>query len=103
VLALQRVPAQEIYAKAYQSTAYLVFAHVVGFMCLLPGGYWSARLSPSKPRLAALFAGCIVAVLSGAAFFMPFELTVPFWSRVTSVVAAVPAFAFGAAWWQRAA
>ena len=102
-LVLQGVPTQDLYAKAYQSTTYLAFAHSIGFLCMLPGGYWSARLSPTKPLLPALLAGGIVAMLAAAANLMPYELPIPLWSRITSVIAAVPAFALGAAWWRRAA
>jgi hypothetical protein len=102
-LALQGVPTQDLYVKAHQSTSYLAFAHVVGFLCLIPGGYWSARLSPHKPLLTALLAGGIVAAFTATANLIPYELPIPLWSRITSVVTAFPAFALGAAWRQRAA
>ena len=102
-LALQGVPTQDLYVKAYQSTSYLAFAHIVGFLCLIPGGYWSARLSPNKPLLAALLAGGIVAAFTATTNLIPYELPIPLWSRITSVVAAIPAFGLGAAWWRRAA
>lgn len=103
VLATQGVPTQELYSRAYQSTPYLAFAHALGFLCLVPGGYWSARLSKSKPLLTAVLAGCLVAAFTLLTNLIPYELPIPLWSRIASVVSAVPAFWLGALWWQRAA
>lgn len=102
MLTWQGVEVQDLHAKAYQSVAFLVVAHSVGFLCLIPGGYWSARLSPRKPMATALLAGGIVATFTVVTNILPYEVPIPIWSRIISVVAILPAFAFGAALWQRA-
>jgi hypothetical protein len=103
VLAAQGVSQQELYARAYQSTGYLVFAHVVALVCCAPGGLWSARLGPDKPYRNALLAGSIVSALALSANLMPYELPIPLWSRVASVIIPLPAFLLGAYWQQRGA
>ena len=103
VLTTQGVPIQELYSRAYQSTPYLAFAHAFGFLCLVPGGYWSARLSITKPLLTAVLAGSLVTAFSLSTNLLPYELPIPLWSRIVSVVSSVPAFCLGALWWQRAA
>jgi hypothetical protein len=102
-LATQGVPTQELYSRAYQSTPYLLFAHTLGFLCLLPGGYWSARLSKDKPLLTASLAGCLLAAFTLSTNLIPYELPISLWSRIASVVESVPAFWLGALWWRRAA
>jgi hypothetical protein len=58
VLTAQGVPAQELYVRAYQSNSYLLFAHVVGLVCLLPGGYWGARAVRAIPRRSSSWSAC---------------------------------------------
>jgi hypothetical protein len=101
VLTLQGVKAPELYVRMGQSTSYLVLAHAAGFVSLLPGGYWSARLNPNRPLLAATGAGGIVVALTIASFLLPYDLPLPLWSRVTSVVDVIPAFVLGALWRRR--
>lgn len=101
VLTWQGVSVQDLQVKLYQSMAFLVVAHSVGFLCLIPGGYWSARLRPQKPMATALLAGGIVAMFTAITNILPYEDTTPVWSRIVSVVSIFPAFAFGAALWQR--
>jgi hypothetical protein len=102
VLTAQGVPAQELYSRAYQSNAYLLFAHFVGLVCLLPGGYWAARLSREGPVLSALLAGSLVSVFTLAQNFVPYNFPIPLWSRVASIAIPIPAFALGALWRHRA-
>ena len=97
LLVLQGVPTEELYAHAFASTYYLAFAHAVGFVCLLPGGYWSARLSPDSGTTDALWAGAIVAALASLDHLAPYELPTPTWSRLVSLLAPFPAFWLGAA------
>jgi hypothetical protein len=101
ILVAQGVPAHELYVRAYQSTTYLVFAHFLGFLCSLPGGYWSARLDRTRNYGNALFAGSLVSGLALLQFCIPYELPIPYWSRVASIVLPLPAFFLGAVWWQR--
>ncbi|MFT3735286.1 MAG: hypothetical protein QM776_09705 [Rhodocyclaceae bacterium] len=101
VLAMQGVPAQETYMQAYQSVPYLVSCHTIGFLCLIPGGYWSARLSRNRHLMTAALAGGLVVLFALMANLLPYELPVPFWSRVVSVVASIPAYLLGAKLWQR--
>jgi hypothetical protein len=96
LLAMQGVPTEQLYAHAFASTYYLVFAHAVGSVCLVPGGYWSARLSPNAGTAAALWAAAIVAALAALDHLAPFELPIPAWSRVASLLAPFPAFWLGA-------
>jgi hypothetical protein len=95
-LVAQGVPGNESYARAYESTPYLVFAHLVGFLCLLPGGMWTARLSANKSLRLAFYAGLLVALFALIGNLVPYYLPIPFWSKVASVLLPVPAFLFGA-------
>ena len=101
ILTGQGVPSHELYARVYQSSAYLVFGHALGVLCCVPGGYWSARLGPEKPYFNSLVSASIVVLLTLAAFFVPYELPIPFWSRVVSVGAPFAGFLVGAHWWRR--
>jgi hypothetical protein len=101
ILTGQGVPSHELYGHIYQSNAYIVFAHAVGLMCCIPGGYWSARLGPEKPYFNSSFAACIVALVTFAAYLVPYALPIPFWSRVISVVAPFAGFLLGAHLWLR--
>jgi hypothetical protein len=100
-LAAQGIPSNELYARAYQSTIYLIFAHVVGLLCCLPGGYWSARLSRDSPYFNSFLAAGLVVLVTFAAYLMPYEVPIPFWSRVTSLIAPFAGFLLGAHWWRR--
>jgi ABC-type methionine transport system permease subunit len=102
-LVAQGVPGNESYARAYESTPYLVFAHLVGFLCLLPGGLWIARLSAHTSIRHALYAGLLVALFSLIGNLVPYYLPIPFWSKVASVLLPVPAFILGARLHTRAA
>jgi hypothetical protein len=86
----------EAYAKAYESTAYLVFAHMIGFACLVPGGLWAAKLSQSSATRNAFAAGVVVIFFAALANLVPYYLPIPYWSRVVSLLAPVPAFLLGA-------
>jgi hypothetical protein len=96
VLVVQGVPANQSYARAYESTSYIVFAHGVGFLCLLPGGLWTAKLSSSLPIRNAAVAGVLVAVFAAIGNLIPYDLPIPFWSRIASILLPVPAFICGA-------
>jgi hypothetical protein len=101
-LVAQGVPIQELYTRAYQSSSYLIFAHIVGIVCLLPGGYWAAHLSRKRHFLNAFLAGFLVSVFSLIENLVPYNLPIPFWSRVASAAIPIPAFLLGAFWWRRA-
>jgi hypothetical protein len=95
-LVAQGVPGNESYARAYESTPYILFAHLVGFLCLLPGGLWTARLSANTSVRHALYAGLLVTLFALISNLVPYYLPIPFWSRVASVLLPVPAFLLGA-------
>jgi len=97
------VPGNEVHAKAHQSTGYLLFAHILAFACLLPGGYWTARLSAKSSLRNAAFAGLIVCTLTFLAYLVPYDLPAPWWSRLVGILAPLPAFVLGAALYKRAA
>jgi hypothetical protein len=101
LLTLQGVPTEELYVRAYASTPYLVFAQAVAFVCLLPGGYWSARLSPSNGTAAALWAAFVMTALVALEYIAPYQLPIPAWSRVLSLLSPFPAFWLGAVIWHR--
>lgn len=101
LLTLQGVPTEELYVRAYASTPYLVLANAVAFVCLLPGGYWSARLSPSNGTAAALLAALVMAALAALEYIAPYQLPLPTWSRVVSLLSPFPAFWLGAVIWRR--
>ncbi len=96
------IPGNEAYVQAYESTAYLLFAHAVGFLCLLPGGAWTAKLSGRSCIRNAAIAGCLVAVVALLSNLVPYYVPIPFWSRLASVLLPVPAFVMGAMWQIRA-
>ena len=101
VLTAQGVPTQELYSRAYQSNSYLIFAHIVGLVCLLPGGFWTARLSRERPLFNALLAGLLISALALTQNLAPYNLPIPLWSRIASAVIPIPAFLLGAFWWRR--
>ena len=103
MLTAQGVPSHELYVRANQSSTFLILVHVVAVLCCLPGGYWSAKLGPEKPYVNSLLAAGVVAFLTFAAYFVPYELPIPFWSRVVSVVSPFAGFLLGARWWRRCA
>lgn len=100
ILVAQGVPTQGLYARVYESMPYLVYAHALGFLCLVPGGYWSARFSSTSPVRSALLSGGLVAAFALLSNLMPYELPTPLWSRIVSAASPVPAFWLGALWWQ---
>ncbi|HEV6968675.1 hypothetical protein [Roseateles sp.] len=91
------VPENESYARAYESTAYLAFAHALGFVCMLPGGLWAARFSERAHTRNAAIAGLLVALFALTANLVPYYLPVPLWSKVASTILPIPAFMLGAA------
>lgn len=103
VLVAQGVPGNDAYARAYESMPYLVFAHLVGFLCLVPGGVWAAKLSSNSHIRNAALAGLLVAVFALLGNLVPYYLPVPVWSRVASVLLPLPAFLLGAVLQRRAA
>ncbi len=96
VLVLQGTPGNETYAVAWQSTTYLLFAHVVGGLCLLPGGLWAAKLSAKSDLRNAALAGLCVAAMALIGNFVPYDMPTPLWSSIASSVVPVPAFVLGA-------
>jgi hypothetical protein len=103
VLVAQGIPGNDAFARAYESTRYLVFAHLVGFLCLVPGGLWAARLSETSHIRNATLAGLLVAGFALLGNLVPYYLPIPLWSRVASVLLPVPAFVVGAVLQRRAA
>jgi hypothetical protein len=97
VLVAQGVPGAESYARAHDSTAYLIFAHALGFACMVPGGLWAARFSERAHTRNAALAGLLVALFALLGNLVPYHLPVPFWSRIASAVIPIPAFMLGAA------
>jgi hypothetical protein len=96
VLVFSGIPANDAYAKAHESTAYLLFAHSLGFACLVPGGVWTAKLSLDSHVRNALWAGVLVSLFAFLANFVPYYVPIPWWSRIASVALPVPAFLLGA-------
>jgi hypothetical protein len=101
LLRLQGVPIEELYVRMFASTPYLVLAHTAALICMLPGGYWSARLSPSKGTAAALWAAVLMAAFAALDLIAPYELPLPAWSRPVSLLSPFPAFWLGAVIWYR--
>jgi hypothetical protein len=100
VLTAQGVPVQELYLRASQNSAYLVFAHIVGLVCLMPGGYWVAHLSNERSILTASLAGSLVSAFALLENLTPYIAPIPFWSRIVSVAIPVPAFILGSWCWR---
>lgn len=102
VLVAQGVPGNESYARAHESTTYLVFAHSVGVLCFVVGGLWAAKLSGSRHIRNAAVAGGLVAAFALIGNLVPYYVPVPLWSRAVSVLFPVPAFVIGALLGRRA-
>jgi hypothetical protein len=102
-LVAKGIPGNEAYTQAYKSVAYLLFAHTVGFVCMLPGGAWTAKLSVRCCKRNAAIAGSLVAVLTLLSNLIPYYVPIPFWSRLLSFLLPIPAFVAGAMWQTRTA
>lgn len=100
ILAAEGVAAQELYARAYQTTWYLIFAHLLGLLCLVPAGYWTARFSKERAVGNAARAGSLIALLSLLQILVPFNLPIPIWSQMASVLVPTPAYLLGAYIWR---
>jgi hypothetical protein len=98
---LQGASPENAYALTYQSMGYLLGAHASGFASSAIGGYWSAALSSERRLRAALLAGCFVSAFALLQVLWPYDLPVPFWSVLASVVIPIPAFPLGAWYWLR--
>lgn len=101
-LTYQGVSPGNLYAKAYESTGYWIFQHVMTLLCLIPGGYWSAKLGPQSPYRHAFASGAVFTLFMVIHFFYPFEIPHPIWSRPLLLVTTIPAFLLGARWWRNA-
>jgi hypothetical protein len=100
-LAAQGVASKDIYLRVYQSDAYLLFAHAGGFLCLMYGGSWTARLTQGGAAMNAAIAGILVVAFSFMQLFVPYDVPIPMWSSVMSVVAPIPAYLLGSRLWSR--
>jgi hypothetical protein len=103
VLVAQGVAPEQVYARAYQSTPYLVYAHILGFLTTMPGGYWTARLSSGSPVRRTLLASALMSAFVVAQLAIPYDLPIPWWSQIASVVTPIPAFIAGMLWWKHRA
>ena len=101
-LFLQGVAIEALEVRYMESVAAISIAHVLGFACMMPGGYWAARLCTGHPYLSAVLAGGLFLVFTAMQFVLPYEMPVPNWSRALSLLLPIPAFLLGA-WWRRAA
>lgn len=96
VLVWLGVPGNESYAEAHRHPAYLAFAHLVGFLCLMEGGRWVSRLSHQLHLRNAAMAGMAMVVITALGNLVPYDMPIPFWSRIASVALPIPAFVWGA-------
>lgn len=103
VLVAQGVAPDQVYARAYESTPYLIYAHILGFVTTATGGYWTARLSSTNPLRRTLFAGILMSVFVVAQLAIPYDLPIPWWSQLASVLIPIPAFIAGMLWWKHRA
>ncbi len=101
-LAFHGVSPESLYLKLCESTGYLVLEYVLSLLCLISGGYWSAKLGPQSPYRHALASGTVFTLLTVIHFFYPFEIPHPIWSRPLLLVTTIPAFLLGARWWRNA-
>lgn len=90
------VPAELAYMRAHESVGYLIFAHTLAVASLVPGGYWTARLSSTSRIRNAVLAGLIVCTLTLLAYLMPYDIPAPWWSRVAAILSPLPAYLIGA-------
>ena len=95
VLVSQGVPVKDLYTRAYSTNWYVLFAHFVGFCCMTFAGVWVSRLSPSKKYSNAAISGAILMLFALLQNFYPFDLPIPFWSRVLSFALPIPAYLLG--------
>jgi hypothetical protein len=103
ILTFQGVPTDALYARAFQNTPYVVVTHVIGFVCCMPGGFWSARLSRRNPVRNAILAGIAITVFTAIQSIVPFPVPVPMWSQWATILIPLPAFFAGGFLWQRSA
>lgn len=103
VLIAQGIAPENVYAQAYQSTPYLIYAHILGFVTTAPGGYWTARLSSDGTLWQVIFAGSLMTIFAFVQLAIPYELPIPWWSQIASVVTPIPAFVAGMYLWKHRA
>jgi len=98
VLVAQGVPPEQTYARAYESTPYLIYAHTLGFVTTSVGGYWAARLSPNQALRVTVKAGLLASAFAFAQLSLPYDLPIPWWSQLASIAIPLPAFIAGMTW-----
>jgi hypothetical protein len=102
VLVAEGIPGNETYFRAYQSVGYLIVAHSIGFACLVPGGYWSARLGPMSSYRNAFNSGALLSLLVLIETYVPYNIPVPLWSQIASFFMPIPSFLLSAYCWHLA-
>ena len=102
-LSAQGATGMDLYLPLYQSTGYLLVAHVIGVFAMLTGGYWCARLSNDRRLFRAAMAGLIIVVQVILHLTSPHGQPYPFWTCVASLVMPIPVYVAGAMLWRRPA
>ena len=94
-------PLADLYRRIYGSVPYLAFAHTAGFLCMVLGGYWTARMAGDRSTSVALIAGAIFTAFTVVQYVTPYALPIPLWSQAVSVLAPIPGYLLGACLFRR--
>jgi len=96
ILVFQGASVQELYYRVAQSPVLLAVSFTFGFVAYIVGGYWTARLSTDRPMRNALAAAGLLMLFGVFAYLLPYEIPIPMWARVVSLLLPIPAYAAGA-------
>lgn len=100
ILVSQGVSINQVYVEFYKTESFTITCHVIGFVAMSYGGYWSAKLSSRNPVWHAFIAGILVSMMASTSLMSPYELPIPSWSKFISVVCPTVAYVFGALWFK---
>lgn len=101
ILTTQGVAPQDLFRYTLQSQAYLATFHILGFLTIIPGGFWAARLGQSRQMSNAAFTGLLYSIYVILGSIAPFPIPIPRWSFLLSIVIPLVACITGGAIYQR--
>lgn len=92
----QGVPVNELGAHAYQSTAYLITAGILGFASFVFAGGWCARFAPESALRTSFFSGILLFCFCFVSLLVPYGPPVPSWVVVSGFIIPLVAYPVGA-------
>ncbi len=96
-------PLARLYREVYANVPFVLASHVLASACMALGGYWAARIDATGRRRPALLCAVATIVLVLLQDALPYDLPIPGWSRIASLVLPIPLYLAGAALWRRRA